>query len=165
MSVLTLHLKITLMGEYTSLSTPQSYKGRNDLEISNYFEKLQFKFNKFKCFVCSNKTVSGCFTQKQSLTAKQAPALFALCWSATYIHPNRNQIVKNKSQQNQISSIFVANCPEALLSLCPRCIIAPMERRPEPAPASPYLERKTLNGDIPEVTQTWQDPNSFQIVH
>lgn len=109
MSVLTLHLKITLMGEYTSLSTPQSYKGRNDLEISNYFEKLQFKFNKFKCFVCSNKTVSGCFTQKQSLTAKQAPALFALCWSATYIHPNRNQIVKNKSQQNQISSIFVAN--------------------------------------------------------
>lgn len=113
MSVLTLHLIIALMGEYASLSTPQFYKGRNDLEIPNYFLKLQLKFNKLKCFVCSIKIVSGCFTQVQSLTPKQAPALLALCWSATYIHPNRNQIVKNKSQQNQISfsSIFGANCP------------------------------------------------------
>lgn len=58
----------------------------------------------------------------------------------------------------------------ASLSWCPRLllhavIIIPMERRPEPAPAPLYLERKTLNGDIPEVTQTWQAPNSFQIVH
>lgn len=45
MSVLTLHLIIALMGEYTSLSTPQFYKGRNDLEIPNYFLKLQLKFN------------------------------------------------------------------------------------------------------------------------
>lgn len=72
-----------------------------------------------------------------------------------YIHPKRNQIVENKSQQISNFTYFGSKLsrPEALLSPCPCGIIAPMERCPEHAPAS-----HTRAEDI-KWRHTWSDTN------
>lgn len=105
---------------------------------------------------CSIKTVSGWLTQMQSLALKQAPALLALCQSAIYIYSSQKK--SNRWKQKPTKSNFThfwnkLSSPKALLSSCPRGIIAPMERRPERTPAS-----HTRAEDI-KWRHTWGDTN------
>lgn len=101
----TLHLITSKMGEYASASTPQPCEGRNDLEISKYFFKLQFNVNPFKCckmYVASKLSPDALLHKCRAWPPSQEPALLALCWSAIYSHFNPTEIKSLKTKVNKI---------------------------------------------------------------
>lgn len=86
---------------------------------------------------------------------------FMLKCNIQSFQPNRNQIVKNKSQQNQISPIFGPNCAALKPSWARAHVALKLRWKGAPSllqtPVLPFSERKTLKW-----RHTWSDINLAQ---